>query len=1148
MPSRRDFNQMLLVVIGHVVLLSWSLRLVAPPENISLMWLPNGFLLGCLVLLPMRLWPWVVGLIALVTFGYETTFTDRPGGMISGFLVANMIASVGGAVVVRGFCGGRDGFTAYRHLAIFLLLCILALPALGALLAAYTVSLFADDAQVWDTYRAWWASAGLGILIVAPLVIAIARGIRSGFWANRQQLALHLLILFGLLLSAGLPAFFEAHKAGYEHLLIVVSLPLLILAALIAGLWGAISAGSLLAVVSVQLMALGHYPLFDTGHSLAENVVELQLHLSSVIVASLFIGLAVFKLQLSRDALAESSMRYQAIFDHSPIALLEQDFSAIKRYLDERLPQPGLALSVWFDQHPDEVTRCSELARIVSVNSGAGQVFAAGSHEDLLSNLDRVFDESALDVFRDEVIAFHTGAREFRTEARQLTLRGQPIYISMRAALLPGSEQDWARVIVVIEDITTRKLSQRQLEGMVEQLQLAVDSAELGIWRFDLSTKRLDWNDQLFEMYGLHHEDFDNTLEAWRKRVLAEDIEHADQGFERVLAGGSTHGIEFRIRRPDGEIRHIRASGAAINDDEGVLRELIGINFDITGMRRSEERLRQAATVFSNTIEGVTITGLDGTILDVNEAFTEITGYARDEVIGKTPALLQSGRHDADFYRGMWRALTETGQWRGEIWNRRKNGTVYPQLLTISAVREGGGAATGYVGVFSDITQIKRSEERLYHLAHHDPLTDLPNRLLLNERLGQSLRHAARRQSMLAVVFLDLDRFKTINDSMSHTAGDRLLRLVADRLKQAVRADDTVARLSGDEFLLLLEGVGAVDQVVTAITKLMEVFREPFDIEDTEISVTASMGVALYPQDGRDAATLLRNADAAMYRAKEEGRNAYHFYTEELTTSAFEHLFLENALRHALSRGEFRLVYQPQVELTTGRCIALEALLRWENAQQGTIGPGRFIPVAEHSGLIRAIGLWVLRNACSQAKAWLDAGFEFSHVAVNVAGPQVQDPGFADKVEEVLAASGLPARRLQLEVTESFLMHRPSDGIRELRRLRAKGIEIAIDDFGTGYSSLSYLKQLPIDTLKIDQSFVRDIPHDTNDMAISAAVVAMAGELGLKTIAEGVETTAQANFLRDHGCRMAQGFLFSRPVSPDEVPGFFEQQVEASGA
>ncbi|MET0072049.1 MAG: EAL domain-containing protein [Candidatus Thiodiazotropha sp.] len=592
--------------------------------------------------------------------------------------------------------------------------------------------------------------------------------------------------------------------------------------------------------------------------------------------------------------------------------------------------------------------------------------------------------------------------------------------------------------------------------------------------------------------------------------------------------------VETPWLRKDGQIIHVLLSSAPLDRNDWAK----GVTFtalDITKRKQDEEKLRQAAAVFASTAEGVTITDLEGTILDVNQAFSDITGYTRDEVIGENPRILKSERHDRIFYQGMWKSLLTVGQWRGEIWNRRKDGYVYPELLTISSVKDRQGDTTGYVGVFADITSIKQSEERLDYLAHHDPLTDLPNRLLFNARLRQSIKHSYRQHAVLAVVFIDLDHFKHINDSLGHTAGDELLRQLAERLSLAIRSDDTVARISGDEFVVLLEDIGNAEHAAVAVDKLMEVFNAPFGLAENEVYITASMGISLYPHNGEQATELLQNADAAMYRAKDEGRNTYQFYTSELTVVAFEHVFLENALRGALENEEFRLVYQPQVDLATGEVIGMEALLRWHHPTQGIISPARFIPIAEQSGLIIDIGTWVLATACTQGKAWLDQGCDIGRIAVNVAGQQIQDHEFVRRVEAVLKASGLPAGHLVLEVTESFVMRRAEASIQQLEALRDRGIEIAIDDFGTGYSSLSYLKQLPIDKLKIDQSFVRDIPHDPNDMAISEAVIVMGKALGMHIIAEGVETDEQASFLRNKGCGQAQGYLFSKPVSAEEM-------------
>lgn len=555
---------------------------------------------------------------------------------------------------------------------------------------------------------------------------------------------------------------------------------------------------------------------------------------------------------------------------------------------------------------------------------------------------------------------------------------------------------------------------------------------------------------------------------------------------------------------------------------------------------RAEERRRLAATVFENTAEGIMITDAEARIVDVNQAFLDITGYRRQEVVGQTPgALMHSGRQDARFYAQLWDQIKRTGRWRGEIWNRRRDQSHFAAWESINRIADSSGRVTHYVAVISDITQIKRSEEELTHLAHHDPLTGLPNRLLLDTTLGQSLRRARRHQSKVAVVFADIDRFKNINDSLGHTIGDQLLVSVAERLRLAIRNDDVVARLSGDEFVILLHEVRDKEATAAVVEKLMGLFAQPLMLDGHEIRASTSMGVSLYPDDGTDGSTLLRNADAAMYRAKESERGTYAFYSEELAQAVFNRLLLESALRGALERSEFSLVFQPQLNLTTGRCVGCEALLRWNHPELGMVPPGKFIPLAEETGLIHGIGHWVLDRACAQGKAWLDQGLDFGRIAVNVAGPQIQRGDLAQKVRTVLQHHGLPPERLELEVTEGFIMGRTEHALAQLHELRESGVHLSIDDFGTGYSSLSYLKRLPVEKLKIDQSFVRDTPSDAHDVAIVEAVIALGRALELTVIAEGVETAEQVAFLAQRGCRQIQGYHYARPRCAQGVVDYF---------
>jgi len=553
--------------------------------------------------------------------------------------------------------------------------------------------------------------------------------------------------------------------------------------------------------------------------------------------------------------------------------------------------------------------------------------------------------------------------------------------------------------------------------------------------------------------------------------------------------------------------------------------------------RESEEHLRLASRVFASTNEGITITDARGDIISVNPAFTELTGYSAEEVVGKNPRILQSGRQDKAFYEAMWAEVRTTGKWHGEIWNRRKSGEIFPEWLTINAVPDGNGEVTHYVGVFTDISAIKASQDRLAFLAQHDPLTSLPNRLLFNDRLEHAIQRARREDLQLAVLFVDLDHFKVVNDTLGHHAGDELLIMVAQRVSERVRANDTLARLGGDEFILLLDNAESPNNVAMIGEKLLKTLQTPFDILGHQIHVGASIGISLYPADGESAEVLVKNADAAMYQAKAHGRNNFHFYTESMTANAMERLKLEGQLRGAVERGELELHYQPQYDVLAQRLIGTEALVRWKHPTLGLVAPIRFIPLAEETGYIVPLGEWVLNEACRQLTEWDALGFRLPHVAVNLSSKQFEAGQLVATVRAAIERAGIAPHRLELELTESLIME-CNDSFSVLEELRALGVSISIDDFGTGYSSLSYLKHLPIDKLKIDRSFVIDIGRDQNDEIIVRSIITLARSLGLKVLAEGVETEEQSAFLLAEGCVEVQGYLYGKPL---QAADFFAQ-------
>ena len=583
-------------------------------------------------------------------------------------------------------------------------------------------------------------------------------------------------------------------------------------------------------------------------------------------------------------------------------------------------------------------------------------------------------------------------------------------------------------------------------------------------------------------------------------------------------------------------------SDAFSEDEVDLLSELaLDLGFGIDGLRRRQREkeylreLKLTNAVFETTREGIVVTDSEERIVRVNPAFTRITGYPPEEVVGNTPRLLKSGRHERDFYQAMWTALEQQGHWEGELWNRRKSGEIYPELMSISALPAEDDQVAHYVGVFADISRLRQSESELDFLAHHDPMTRIPNRLLLRERLRHAVEHAKREGLGVAVVCFDLDAFKQVNDGLGHGAGDRLLQEVVRRLQAHLREQDTLARLGGDDFALLLEEVDSTHVPTQIAQKVQDVFREPFLIDDAPLRASVSIGVAVYPQDGTDPEALLRNADTAMHRSKQEGRGGFQFYSEQLTTLASDRLSLENALHDALEREQFHLVYQPQVELATGRITGLEALVRWEHPEQGLIGPDRFIPIAEETGLVVPIDRWVLETACRQAAAWLADGKSVRQVSVNVSGVQVRRTDLIRTVGETLERTGLPAGTLELELTERTIMEDSGGVGKTLAGLRGTGVELAIDDFGTGYSSLSYLRRLPVTKLKIDKAFVDDVPGEPNAEAIVRAVIALGKAMQLKVVAEGVETRNQADFLLAEGCQEGQGYLYSKPLGPEEI-------------
>ena len=683
----------------------------------------------------------------------------------------------------------------------------------------------------------------------------------------------------------------------------------------------------------------------------------------------------------------------------------------------------------------------------------------------------------------------------------------------------------------IITDITERKHNEMRITNLLAEQGAILENVMFGVMfvrnRDIVSANRRCEELFAYEPGGMTGQSTAMLFPNWQEFEQASARQYAH------IAKSRDFSEERQYRHQDGSLFWCMVSGCALDPalpDAGS----IWVYADISERKLAEEKLRLSAKVLEHIADGVIVTDVEGKIVAVNHAFSMITGYSEEEAIGKTARMLRSGREEKSFYRILWSRVADNGFWTGEIWNRRKEGDFYLESLTISAVRDMDGTCTHYVGVFRDITQAKESEQKLDHLAHHDSLTNLPNRVLFNDRLAHAMERSEREHQQLALLFIDLDRFKNVNDSLGHHIGDELLKHVTLALIEKVRNGDTLARLGGDEFVLLLENVDGQYGTTIVVEKLMTVFEQPFMIVGHELFVTCSVGISLFPADGKDLNILLRNADVAMYQAKARGRNAYRFYSAEMMGEGLERLRLDSMLRRSIEKNEIFLNFQPQVEIQSGALVGVEALVRWQHPELGLISPVKFIPLAEDTGYINQLGQWVLVESCRQMLRWQDAGLYVKKIAVNLSVKQFERGSIVSMVSEILKETGLQPHRLQLEVTESLIMN-TGDAFVFINDLHAIGVGLAIDDFGTGYSSLAYLKQLPVQTLKIDRSFIKDIATDINEEAIATAIIQLGKSLNMSVVAEGVETQEQVDFLLRQGCNLAQGYFFGRPLLPEDL-------------
>ncbi len=803
-----------------------------------------------------------------------------------------------------------------------------------------------------------------------------------------------------------------------------------------------------------------------------------------------------------------------------PLMLVVDDDSALRLMMHATLEQSG------FDV--EEATNCAEgleafqrlrpdlvlLDVMMPDGDGFGvcrQIRSMGYGRDvpvvMVTGLD---DTSSINV------AYQSGATDFVTKPINWAVVGHRVRYILRAS----------------HAMTELKLSERRNRALISAM------PDL-ILRLDRSGLCLD-----------HQLGSNNPWEAFLAPVPTQSLKRLLPDEQRVaiqaavtaaLDERSVQSLEYAIGG-NGEPMHLELRFTALDD-----AEVLAIVRDITARKRIEATLRQWGSVFESSADAIIVADARRHILTVNRACLRMTDYQETELVGQHPRLLSDPEHAASIRDEQASSLSDYGYWQGEAWTRRKGGELFPTFTTITQVKGGGGEVVNFIIILSDITEKKNAEARIEYLAHRDAVTGLPNRSLFNYRLGVALAHSKRHRGQLAVMFIDLDRFKTINDSLGHAFGDKLLKIIAERLETCMREGDTVSRLGGDEFAMLLGNIHGVDDVIVQAERVLHKMEQPCTVEDQVLRLSASIGISLYPNDGEDADSLVKNADAAMYLAKDSGRNNYQFFTADLNARALERLNLESLLRKGIERNELELYYQPQIEVDSGELVGCEALIRWHSPELGMVMPNRFISLAEETGLILPIGDWIVRTACAQIKAWQAEGLPPMSVAVNISALQFEQKNFVRNLVEQVKQSGVEARWLELELTESMVMHDVEGVIGSLNELKEAGFTLAIDDFGTGYSSLSYLRRMPIDVLKIDQSFVRGMLADHALLAIVEAIVALAKALDLRCIAEGVESENELAHLRRLRCEHAQGYHFARPMPAGDMASWLRRWDEQRG-
>ncbi|MDO8989780.1 MAG: EAL domain-containing protein [Sideroxyarcus sp.] len=793
---------------------------------------------------------------------------------------------------------------------------------------------------------------------------------------------------------------------------------------------------------------------------------------------------------------------------------------------------------------PDRIVRYDLEGRTVYVNPLLEKTLGADAARMIGKRVRELFPDGSYEVYAQAVDAALASGENREIEFVVPGMHNAPIIHQIRMVAVRDEHGEVSGVLAIGRDITERKRTEAALAASEQQFRSLAENFPDNVIRYDLQCRASYYNPRMVLTLGIAPEAILGlTPVELGAGGLASDTEY-ERHVRLALESGETSDMELTFQQPGGEVVTHLIRFSAERDTQGNVSGALAIGRDITELKKVEINLRIAAAAFESQ-EGMVVTDAEGVILRINSAFTRITGYAADEVVGKKPNILKSGRQDQKFYAAMWESINTSGFWEGEIWNKRKNENIYPEHLTISAVKNLSGVVSNYVGTLTDITMSKKSAEEIQHLAFYDALTGLPNRRLLQDRMNQALSSSLRTDRLGSILFIDLDNFKSINDTLGHDIGDLLLQQASQRIHSCLREGDTVSRQGGDEFIVMLNDLSgheleAANQTELVGEKILASLRLPYRLSGRNYHVTSSIGAALFGSQNRSIEEIMRQADIAMYQAKKDGRNTLRFFDPAMQVSICTRAELERDLRIAIEKHQFELYYQLHTDSSRAP-LGAEALIRWNHPERGLVSPAEFIPFAEEAGLILPIDSWVLETACHQLKEWeRDELTRDLILSVNISAKQFHQNDFVERVKNALNHHGIKASRLRFELTETILVDNIQEAIVKMSAIREMGIAFSLDDFGTGYSSLQYLQRLPLIQLKIDQSFVKDIFSNENNQRIVETIISMALGLKLEVIAEGVETEEQLEFLATHGCQQYQGYLFGKPMPADK----FKSQLE----